>query len=115
MLLLIAGLETTVHLLAHSLLFLAERPEEQARLRAQPALLPEPDRFDLHRGQPGLSFGYGVHYCIGAQLARMEARCGLEALLSRFSGFTRTSTELSWGHAITVRGPQHLPLRFIPA
>ncbi|ATB35949.1 cytochrome P450 hydroxylase [Cystobacter fuscus] len=166
-LLLIAGLETTVHLLAHSLLFLAERPEEQARLRAQPALVPgfveemlryeapvqallrvatsdvtlsgvkipqgdvvlallasanrderhytEPDRFDVHRGQPGLSFGYGIHYCIGAQLARMEARCGLEALLSRFSGFTRTSTELSWGQAITVRGPQHLPLRFIPA
>jgi len=76
----------------------------------------EPDRFDLHRGQPGLSFGYGVHYCIGAQLARMEARCGLEALLSRFSGFTRTSTEqLSWGQAITVRGPQSLPLRFTPA
>ncbi|WNG14402.1 cytochrome P450 [Cystobacter fuscus] len=166
-LLLIAGLETTVHLLGHSLLFLAERPEEQARLRAQPSLVPgfveemlryeapvqallrvatsdvtlsgvripqgdvvlallasanrderhytEPDRFDVHRGQPGLSFGYGVHYCIGAQLARMEARCGLEALLSRFSGFTRTSTELSWGQAITVRGPQRLPLRFIPA
>ncbi|WNG51642.1 cytochrome P450 [Archangium minus] len=166
-LLLIAGLETTVHLLANSLLFLSERPEEQARLRAQPTLVPgfieemlryeapvqavlrvvtsdvtlsgvkipqgdvvlaliasanrderhytEPDRFDLQRGQPGLSFGYGVHYCIGAQLARMEARCGLEALLSRFSGFERIPAELTWGQAITVRGPQRLPLRFIPA
>ncbi|WNG43869.1 cytochrome P450 [Archangium minus] len=166
-LLLIGGLETTVHLLANSLLFLAERTDVQARLRAEPTLVPgfieemlryeapvqallrivtsdvtlsgvripqgdvvlallasanrderhytEPDRFDLHRGQPGLSFGYGVHYCIGAQLARMEARCGLEALLSRFSGFERIPTELNWGQAITVRGPQRLPLRFIPA
>lgn len=166
-LLLIAGLETTVHLLANSLLFLASHPEELARLRAQPDLVPkfieemlrydspvhalvrivtsdvtlsgvrisqgdvvlaliasanrdehrypEPDRFDLHRDQPGLSFGYGAHYCIGAQLARMEARCGLEALLSRFSGFQRTSTELTWSQAITVRGPHTLPLRFIPA
>lgn len=166
-LLLIGGLETTVHLLANSLLFLAERTDVQARLRAEPALVPgfieemlryeapvqallrivttdvtlsgvkipegdvvlaliasanrderhytEPDRFDLHRGQPGLSFGYGVHYCIGALLARMEARCGLEALLSRFSGFERIPTELNWGQAITVRGPQRLPLRFIPA
>ncbi|WP_257449759.1 cytochrome P450 [Archangium lipolyticum] len=166
-LLLIAGLETTVHLLANSLLFLAERPEEQARLRAEPMLVPrfieemlrydspvqsvvrivtsdvtisgvtipkgevvlaliasanrderhypEPDRFDLHREQTSISFGYGAHYCIGAQLARMEARCGLEALLSRFSGFKRTSAELTWSQAITVRGPHTLPLRFIPA
>ncbi|MFY0569933.1 cytochrome P450 [Archangium lansingense] len=166
-LLLIAGLETTVHLLSNSLLFLAERPDELARLRADLTLVPrfieemlrydppvqsvpriamsdvtisgvkipkgdvvlaiiasanrderhytEPDRFDLHREQPGLSFGYGVHYCIGAQLARMEARCGLEALLSRFSGFKRTSTSLTWSQAITVRGPHALPLRFIPA
>ncbi|WP_043407924.1 cytochrome P450 [Archangium violaceum] len=166
-LLLVAGLETTVHLLANSLLFLAERPDELARLRAEPTLVPrfieemlrydspvqsvpriamsdvtisgvkipkgdvvlaiiasanrderhftEPDRFDLHRGQPGLSFGYGAHFCIGAQLARMEARCGLEALLSRFSGFERTSASLTWSQAITVRGPHALPLRFIPA
>jgi cytochrome P450 len=166
-LLLIAGLETTVHLLANSLLFLSEHPEELARLRAQPGLVPkfieemlrydspvqglvrivtsdvtlsgvripkgdvvlaivasanrderhytEPDRFDIHRDDPGLSFGYGAHYCIGAQLARMEARCGLEALLSRFSGFERTSAQLTWSQAITVRGPHTLPLRFIPA
>ncbi|MDC0713398.1 cytochrome P450 [Stigmatella sp. ncwal1] len=166
-LLLVAGLETTVHLLANSLLFLAERPAEYARLRADPTLVPkfieemlrydapvqtllrivtsditlsgvtipkgevvlaliasanrderqypEPDRFDLHREQPSLSFGYGAHYCIGAQLARLEARCGLEALLSRFSHFQRTSAELTWSQAITVRGPHSLPLRFIPA
>ncbi|MFE8599146.1 cytochrome P450 [Archangium violaceum] len=166
-LLLIAGLETTVHLLANSLLFLAERPDELARLRADLTLVPrfieemlrydtpvqsvprivmsdvtisgvkipkgdvvlaiiasanrderhytEPDRFDLHRGQPGLAFGYGAHFCIGAQLARMEVRCGLEALLSRFSGFERTTSSLTWSQAITVRGPHTLPLRFIPA
>ncbi len=166
-LLLLAGLETTVHLLVNSLLFLAERPDELARLRADLTLVPrfidemlrydapvqallrtvtsdvtlsgvripkgevvlaliasanrderqytEPDRFDLYREQPALSFGYGAHYCIGAQLARLEARCGLEALLSRFSDFKRTSASLTWSQAITVRGPHTLPLRFIPA
>ncbi|WP_225414519.1 cytochrome P450 [Stigmatella hybrida] len=62
-----------------------------------------------------MSFGHGAHYCIGAQLARMEARCGLEALLSRFSGFQRTAAELTWSQALTVRGPHTLPLRFLPA
>ncbi|SEL84274.1 hypothetical protein SAMN05444354_10915 [Stigmatella aurantiaca] len=75
---------------------------------------PNPDRFEIHRDQPSLSLGHGAHFCIGAQLARTEARCGMEALLSRFSGFQRTPAELTWGQAITVRGPHTLPLRFIP-
>ncbi len=45
----------------------------------------EPDRFDLHREAPGhLGFGFGTHFCLGANLARLEARISLEALLSRF-------------------------------
>ena len=44
-----------------------------------------PDRFDVHREGPGhLSFGFGTHFCLGANLARLEARILLEALLYRF-------------------------------
>jgi cytochrome P450 len=48
----------------------------------------EPDRFDVHRGNADkhLSFGHGIHYCIGAALARLEARIGIEVLLERLPG-----------------------------
>ncbi|WP_225408551.1 cytochrome P450 [Stigmatella hybrida] len=166
-LVMVAGLETTVHLLGNALLFLAEHPDALARLRAEPMLIPrfieellryespvqcvlrfttaetklagvtiprdavvmavigaanrderryfEPERFELHRELPSLAFGHGAHHCIGAMLARMEAQRGLEALLSRFQGFTRLSREVPWNLSFAVRGPASLPLRFIPA
>ena len=49
----------------------------------------EPDTFSLGRGRSGLSFGQGLHACIGAALARMEAALALEALLARFRAFER--------------------------
>ncbi|WP_437680288.1 cytochrome P450 [Sorangium sp. So ce131] len=77
---------------------------------------PDPDRFDLHRGSQGaVSFGHGVHFCIGAALARMEMRVALETLLARFRRVERGAGELQYNRAITVRGPVELPLRFIPA
>ncbi|MFI6596589.1 cytochrome P450 [Nonomuraea sp. NPDC050536] len=46
----------------------------------------DPERFDLGRGLTGqLAFGHGVHYCLGAQLGRLEGRIALERLLGRFS------------------------------
>ncbi|CAO5234310.1 cytochrome P450 [Frankia sp. AgKG'84/4] len=50
-----------------------------------PVLIDDPDRLDITRGAPGhLAFGYGVHHCLGAPLARLELRVALPALLRRF-------------------------------
>ena len=76
---------------------------------------PDPDRFDVHRNQSSATFGHGIHACIGAVLARLEARLSLEALLARFRGFASLPGELQWNRSLTVRGMVALPLRFIPA
>jgi cytochrome P450 len=69
------------------------------------------DRFDIHRemGQP-LTFGYGIHFCLGAALARLEGRLALDEVLDRFP-----SWEVDWDRAriaptSTVRGWETLPV-----
>jgi cytochrome P450 len=134
-LLLAAGTETTTNLVANAVLCFAAWPDELARLRQSPSLLPsaieevlrfrspaqmmfrmtrgeielggktipagkmvlpiigaanrdprvfaEPQRFDIGRApNPHIAFGHGVHFCIGAALARLEARVALAALLT---------------------------------
>ncbi|WP_043635341.1 cytochrome P450 [Nonomuraea candida] len=52
-----------------------------------PALVPDPDRLDIGRGELGhVAFGHGVHHCLGAPLARMEMRIAFPALFERFPG-----------------------------
>jgi cytochrome P450 len=74
---------------------------------------PEPDRFDVERNpQDHVGFGYGIHYCLGAPLARLEGRIALEALLFDCPPFTRVLARAPRIAAFLVRGPQTLPLRF---
>jgi hypothetical protein len=81
-----------------------------------PRLYPDPHRFSLDRDKPvNIVFGHGIHFCLGAQLARLEARLGLEALFRRIRGFTRLSEQLEWGSSLVMRGPTSLPLRLEPA
>jgi cytochrome P450 len=72
---------------------------------------PDPDRFDIHRKiDHHLSFGYGVHFCMGAALARLEGRIALDEVLQRFPTW-----EVDWDNAVqartsTVRGWERLPV-----
>jgi hypothetical protein len=80
-------------------------------------VFPDADRFRPGREKVGqvLAFGYGIHFCLGASLARMEARYGLEALLSRIRGIRLSTPEVSWLPSLAVRGPQTLPVQLIRA
>ncbi|TCO56839.1 cytochrome P450 [Actinocrispum wychmicini] len=52
-----------------------------------PSVFTDPDRFDIRRNpNPHLSFGHGVHFCLGAHLARREVRIALRAMLDRLPG-----------------------------
>jgi cytochrome P450 len=69
------------------------------------------DRFDIHRNiDRQLAFGYGIHFCLGSALARLEGRIALEEVLARFP-----SWEVDWDNAVqartsTVRGWERLPV-----
>ncbi|MGE0681144.1 MAG: cytochrome P450 [Candidatus Binatia bacterium] len=74
---------------------------------------PDPDRFAVERNpQDHVAFGYGIHYCLGAPLARLEGRIALEAFLFDCPPFTRVLTQVPRIAAYLVRGPLTLPIRF---
>jgi len=166
-LLLVAGHETTVNLIANAVLALLREPEQLARLRAEPELLPgaveeflrfdgpihlatlrftaepvevggvtipegefvlvsllganrdeerfaEPDRLDITRAAGGhLAFGHGIHYCVGAPLARLEAEIALGGLLARFPDLALDAKpdELVYRPSSLVHGLESLPVR----
>ena len=58
-----------------------------------------------------LSFGQGIHFCLGAQLARLEGAVALRGLLERFECIELATDEVEWGANTVLRGPKRLPLR----
>jgi cytochrome P450 len=83
-----------------------------ASANRDPARFPDPDRLDLGRADVRhLAFGHGAHFCLGAQLARLEARLALGALLRRFPDLTGSPEPPGWKRSSVLRGPTSLPLR----
>jgi cytochrome P450 len=167
-LLLLAGYETTVNLIGNGMLALLEHPDQLARLRNNPALLPSaveellrfcapvmsatlryaaedvaaggvvipkgdmvlivigaanrdparfasPDALDLTRADnKHLAFGHGIHYCLGAPLARMEGEIALATLLRRMPNLRLgvAPGTLTWRPNFILRGLVKLPVVF---
>ena len=165
-LLVMAGFDTTVNLIASGVLALLTHPGEMARLRSDrsllpaaveellrftspvnhandrftteevsiggvavpagewviialpsanrdPARFPGPERLDLDRDTSGhIAFGHGIHYCLGAPLARMEAEIALGTLLDRFPGMSLAARpeELRWRSVSLINGLESLPV-----
>jgi cytochrome P450 len=73
---------------------------------------PDPDRFDVTRRPQGFpGFGFGKHFCLGASLARLEARIALEALVPELPRRVRTEERIARVDSFLVRGPKRLALR----
>jgi cytochrome P450 len=69
--------------------------------------------FDITREQKAhLGLGFGTHFCLGASLARLEAKVALETLFSRCANLRRTTDKVEWIDSLILRGPKSLPLRF---
>ncbi|MFJ8916967.1 cytochrome P450 [Amycolatopsis sp. NPDC102389] len=166
-LLLVAGFETTVNLIANSVFALLREPDQLAALRGNPDLLPgaveeflrydgaihlatirftkepvpvgdveipadefvlvsllganrdaerfeDPHRLDVTRSASGhLAFGHGIHYCVGAPLARLETEIALRGLLERFPALDLDAEPetLRWRESALVHGLETLPVR----
>ncbi|MEY9947233.1 cytochrome P450 [Kitasatospora sp. GAS1066B] len=82
-----------------------------------PARFGRPDTLDLARkDNPHLGFGHGIHYCIGAPLARLEGQAALATLLTRLPDieFAGEPAELRWRGGLIMRGLRELPVSFTP-
>jgi cytochrome P450 len=78
-----------------------------------PARFHDPDRLDVGRSEaPPLSFGSGIHHCLGAALARLEAQIVLDRLLDRFARIELVGGEPRYRDSLTLRGLVELPMRF---
>ncbi|WP_399885953.1 cytochrome P450 [Streptomyces sp. BBFR51] len=86
-----------------------------AAANRDPARFGEPDTLDLsRRDSQHLGYGHGIHYCLGAPLARLEGRTALETLLRRLPDLQPAADpdDLRWRGGLIMRGLRDLPVRF---
>jgi len=100
--------EVTIPAFAQVIVSLAAANRDPARFR-------DPETFDVRRDDgSNLAMGHGIHHCLGAPLARMEARIAFTALLARFPAMRLAVDpgELRWGHGdgLVLRGLSALPV-----
>jgi cytochrome P450 len=82
-----------------------------------PRRYPDPDRLDVGAVDPGhLAFGHGMHYCLGAPLARLEGQIAFTAMLTRLPGLALAAREdeLRWTGGGVLRSLRELPVTFDP-
>jgi cytochrome P450 len=71
---------------------------------------PDGERFDIHRGAAHLSFGHGLHFCLGSALARMQTRVAFEEVIARWPEWDVDYANASKAHTSSVRGWAKLPV-----
>lgn len=75
-------------------------------------VFPDPDNFDLYRPQNRhIVFGFGIHFCLGAPLARLEGQIGWPKILQRLKNIELTA-EPEWNASLVLRGLKGLPIRY---
>jgi pimeloyl-[acyl-carrier protein] synthase len=78
-----------------------------------PERFPDPDRFDVARHpNPHLGFGVGIHHCLGASLARVEAQVAIRTLVARYGRWTLKTESPEWLPTLLIRGLRSLPVAF---
>ncbi len=81
-----------------------------------PEVFDDPERLDVERSRgSNISFGRGIHHCLGAPLARLEARVALEVLIERYASLRLIGKRPAFRRAIVLRGLESLPVAAVPA
>jgi cytochrome P450 len=84
-----------------------------ASANRDPAVFPLPNTFDIERDPRGhVAFGFGIHFCVGAALSRLEGRVVFEEIARRLPTFSREPGPLAWSPTLGLRGLTRLPLHF---